>query len=174
MPDKQTDEAVTEAFALVGGISTGFASLEFHLQFILVLFISGKEDSSEAFLTIRDRQFSQKIQLLKDFVVLKFPKGDDLRTEGLALVKTLDSLRMKRNLFIHGYWLINEGVLATTGGIRCSDTRWKFDKKTEEWASLETHDFSLTELHKQIRENKAAFDALYQYNQNVLGVIAPQ
>ena len=157
-------EQVTEAYALVGAVSTGFATLEFHLQFILVLLITSKEASPEAFVTLRERQFSQKIRLLKDLIILRTPQKSDLRTKGNQLVKRLDALRETRNLYIHGYWLINYPLLLSTGGVRCSDTRWRFDKKTEAWTTMETHDIALSILRNQIAETGELYKELHSYN----------
>ena len=52
---------VTEAYALVGAVSTGFATIEFHLQFLLSVLISGKELAPEAMLVLRQKQFGQRI-----------------------------------------------------------------------------------------------------------------
>lgn len=163
----QERELVMEAHALVGAVSTGFSSLEFHLQFVLVLLASSKELSSETIILLRDRQFAQKIRLLKDLVNFRFPNGSELRKQGLAIVKRLDALRQKRNLYVHGYWLINYELISTIGGVRCSNTRWRFDKKTENWITMESTDIPLESLREQISENKSIFDDLYTFNENV-------
>jgi len=160
-------EQVTEAYALVGAASTGFATLEFHIQFILVLLISSKVVSPEAFISVREKQFSQKIRLLKDLIILRFPATSDLRTKGINLVKQLDALRGTRNLYIHGYWLINYQLLLSTGGVRCSDTRWYFDKKDESWSSMKKHDIPIAALKKQITDTGEIFKELHSYNELV-------
>lgn len=105
--EEAAQKLVTEAYTLVGAVSTGFATIEFHLQFLLSVLISGKELAPEAMLVLRQKQFGQRIELLKDLVTLRLPKDTDLRQRGLALVAALSALRDTRNLYVHGYWLIN-------------------------------------------------------------------
>jgi hypothetical protein len=159
---------VQEAYSLVGGVATGFSTLDFHLQFLLSVLVSGKEASPQAILVLRQKTFGQKIQLLEDIVSLNFPRGSQLRSRGQTLVKALNKLREKRNLYIHGYWLINYEVIASTGGVRCSDTKWRFDKKTDSWTSMPTHDISFRELRNYIQTTGDLFKELYSFNDAVL------
>jgi hypothetical protein len=165
---KSEHERVTEAYAHVGAVATGFAALEFHLQFVLSILISGKEVSPEALLVTRSKSFGQKIELLKELVELRLPKRSDLRRVGIELVTELDALRKKRNLYIHGYWLINYQLLVSTDGVRCSDTKWRFDKRTDSWKTMETIDISLDELRKQGKANGALFTKLHDFNNQLL------
>lgn len=165
--DEEARRVVTEAYSLVGGVATGFSALEFHLQFVLSTLISGNEVSSEAMLAIRQKQFGQRIELLKDLVILRFPRGSKLRAQGIALVSSLNKLREKRNLYVHGYWLINYPLLASTGGVSCSDTKWRFDRKTESWTSMKTYDISLSELRRQITATGKLFKELYAFNEAI-------
>jgi hypothetical protein len=105
--EKAAERLVTEAYALVGHVATGFAALEFHLQFLVSFLISGKELSPEAVLVIRKQQFAERLDVLKDLARLRLPAGTELRTKTLELIDELNSLREKRNLHIHGFWLIN-------------------------------------------------------------------
>jgi hypothetical protein len=134
---KSERQHVTEAYAHVGAVATGFAALEFHLQFVLSILISGKEVSPEALLVIRSQPFGQKIELLKELVELRFPQQSDLRRLGIELGTELDALRKRRNLYVHGYWLINHQLLVATGGVRCSDTKWRFERRTRSWKIME-------------------------------------
>jgi hypothetical protein len=161
---KAQRERVTEAYALVGAVATGFSALEFHLQFVLCLLISGKEVSPEAILATRTKSFGQKIELLKDLIELRFPKDSDLRRVGSELVAELNALREKRNLYVHGYWLINYQLLVSTGGVRCSDTKWRFDKQAESWKSMQTFDISLDDLRKEGKATGALFTQLHSFN----------
>jgi hypothetical protein len=165
---KAEHQQVMEAYAHVGAVATGFATLEFHLQFVLSVMISRREVSPEALLVTRSKTFGQKIELLRELIQLRLPKGSDLHRIGIELASELDALRKKRNLYIHGYWLINYHVLASTGGVRCSDTKWRFDKKTDSWKTMETTDISLAELRKQGKATGALFKKLHDFNNRLL------
>ena len=57
----------------------------------------------------------------------------------------------RRNFFIHGYWLINWQLISSKGLVRCSDPKWRYDKATEEWNSMQSHEIHLDELDELIR-----------------------
>jgi hypothetical protein len=154
-------QIVTKAFALVGTVATGFSTIEFHLQFLLSTLICGKENAPEAMLVLKQKQFGQRIELLKDLVTLKLPKDSELRRKGVELVAALNTLRETRNLYVHGYWLINYPVILSSGGIRCSETKWRFNKDDESWTSMTTRDISLDDLRKQITETDSVFGQIH-------------
>jgi hypothetical protein len=145
------EDAVMRAYALVGRAAADFATLEFHLQFLTSFLISGKHLSPEAVILTRLHTFADKIQLIREFVPFRFPKENPLRARVLKLVDDLSALRERRNFFIHGYWLINWQLIISEGLIRCSDPKWRFDNKTEEWKSMQSHDIRFDELEDLIR-----------------------
>jgi len=153
---------VTEAYAMVGTVATGFSTIEFHLQFLLSTLISGKEAAPEAMLVLKDKQFRQRIELLKDLVTLRLKKGSELRRKGMELVAALNSLRKTRNFYVHGYWLINYPTILSTGGVRCSDPTWQFNKDDESWTSMTTRDISLADLRKQITQTGRVFEQIHE------------
>ena len=157
----------TEAFALIGANATRFSAIEFLLQFTLSLLISGKTLAPEAVLSFRSQSFGQRIQLLRDLVGLRLSIDSKLREKGTALVSSLEALREKRNHFIHGFWIVNYHLIVTTGGVRCSDTKWRFDKETNSWVSLTTKDFPLTELQNQLDEISQVTTQMHELNSEI-------
>jgi hypothetical protein len=144
------EESVLKAYALVGRAATGFSALEFHLQFLVSALITGKPLAIEAVILTQRSSFAQKIQLLRDFIPIRFIKGNPFREPAIKLAEDLDALREDRNLFIHGCWLINWQIIAAEGLIRCSDPKWRRDKN-EEWKSMTSQDFPFARLEELIK-----------------------
>ena len=145
------EAAEIQAYALVGRAATCFSTLEFHIQFLCSFLVSDKILSPESVILTRRHTFAEKIQLIRDFIALRNPKDDPVRQRVLKLTSDLDALRERRNFFIHGYWLINWQLIFSEGLIRCSDPKWRYDKTTEEWSSMQSHDIHLDELENLIR-----------------------
>ena len=156
-----SSQSVDEAYALIGKVAVGFSTIEFHLQFLLSLLLTGKEGSAEAVILFGQKQFSQRIRLLKDLVILKFDEGSRLGHEGIELVNSLEALRVTRNRYVHGYWLVNRHLLVSSGGVRCSETKWHFDKSDQAWKSMQPIDIPLDELRRQIAETQTVFERIH-------------
>lgn len=135
-----------DAFALLGVCAAQFSALEFHTQFLLSLLATGKELSVETVILTRRRTFADKIDFIRHLAQVREPEHPDLAKRISALADALDALRARRNSFIHGFWLINDFVIAE-GVVRCSDTNWKYDKKTQSWSSMSTEDIPLEEFY---------------------------
>jgi hypothetical protein len=135
-----------DGFWLLGICAAQFSALEFHTQFLLSLLATGKQLSVETVILTRRRTFADKIDFIRHLAQLREPEYPELAKRIMTLADTLDTLRARRNSFIHGYWLINEYVIAE-GVVRCSDTNWKYDKKTQSWNSMSTEDIPLDEFY---------------------------
>jgi hypothetical protein len=162
-PDNEeaAQRRVTEAFALVGAVATGFATIEFHLQFLLSTLLCGKELAFEAMLDFRRKTFAQRIEMLNELVASRLPEGTPLLRSGEELVTALTTLRETRNLYVHGYWLINYPLLISTGGVRCSDTQWRSNPEDESWQTMNTLDISLGDLQKQIEDTGKVYGQIH-------------
>lgn len=145
------EDAEMQAYALVGRAATSFARLEFHLQFLSLFLVSGKHLSPEAVILTRRHTFAEKIQLIRELIAFRQPKDDPVRQRVIKLATDLDTLRERRNFFIHGYWLINWQLIFSEGLVRCSDPKWRYDKTTEEWNSMQSHEIRFDELEELIR-----------------------
>jgi hypothetical protein len=155
---------VENAYALIGGVAIAFSTIDFHLQFLLSVLITGKDSSPQALLVLRQIGFAQKIQLLQELLNLNFPEEkSELRIRGEKLVSALNNIRGKRNLYVHGFWLVNYPLMASTGGVRVSDTKWRYDKSAKSWTCLESHDISPAELRQQIVAAKELYDELLSF-----------
>lgn len=159
--EEAAQRPVTEAFALVGAVATGFATIEFHLQFLLSTLLCGKELALEAMLDFRRKTFAQRIEMLNELVASRLPEGTSLRRSGEEPVTTLTTLRKTRNLYVHGYWLINYPLLISTGGVRCSDTKWRSNPEDDSWQTMTTLDISLGDLQKQIEDTGKVYGQIH-------------
>jgi hypothetical protein len=104
----EEDPTVIRAYALVGFCAAQFARLEFHIGFSLSYFHMRKEISVETVIFTRNAQLRDKLRLLKELVAYRLqPRFAEIAAEGITIVDRIDKIRRERNLFIHGYWLIN-------------------------------------------------------------------
>ncbi len=142
---------VLNAYALIGHAASSFATLEFRLQFLLGMLVTGKVISPEVAILAGNKTFAEKIRVLKEMAILRIPKSSPLRGRVTTLVNQLEALRNTRNKFIHGFWLVNYPLVATTGGVTCSDPKWRFNEKTEEWKSMGSESISLKHLETTSR-----------------------
>ena len=143
----QDDPEVMRAYALLGICATQFSALEFHIQFILSFLHTGREFAVETVIFTRRSSFSEKISLIRELLRLRLQAEPALLQSGLSLVADMDKYRDRRNLFIHGYWLVNRHVIGQ-GILRVSDTRWKYREKEVAYTAMDSLDVSLTELEK--------------------------
>jgi hypothetical protein len=165
--EQAAEKLVTEAYALVGHVATGFAALEFHLQFLVSFLISGKELSPEAILTTRKQHLAERLDLLKDLTRLRLPAGSDVRTKALELIDDLNALRETRNLHIHGFWLINYPLVAFDKIVRVSDPRWRFNKEDESWHSMGTKDIPIETLRNQTHQIAQLIERIHALIQEI-------
>ena len=156
---------VMKAYALIGIVASNFATLEFRLQFLLSVLVSGQVISPEATILVGNKSFSEKIRVLNEMAILRITKGSTLRSRTAILVRQLENLRNTRNMFIHGYWLVNYPLLLTTGGVSCANPKWQFNAKTEEWNSMTSKEISLEELEDISQSIVHAIDEISSISQ---------
>lgn len=137
---------VMKAYALIGVVATNFATLEFQLQFLIGALVSGRVMSAEVMILIGNKSFSEKIRVMNEMAILRIAKVSPLRSRTAILIRQLETLRNTRNMFIHGYWLVNYPLILTTGGVSCANPKWRFNAKTEEWKSMDSKAITLEEL----------------------------
>lgn len=156
---------VMKAYALIGVVASNFATLEFRLQFLLGVLVSGQVISPEATILVGNKSFSEKIRVLNEMAILRIIRGSPLRSRTAILVRQLENLRNTRNMFIHGYWLVNYPLLLTTGGVSCANPKWRFNAKTEEWNSMASKEISLDELEDISQSIVHAIDEISSISQ---------
>lgn len=155
------EDVVMQAYAMVGRVAADFATLEFHLQFVTSILISGKMLSLEAIILTKRHTFSDRIQTIREFTPMRFNRENPLRERFTSLADELDALREKRNLFIHGYWTINWPLIHSKGMIHCSDPKWRFNKKTEEWKTMGSHGIRLEDLENLVYKISATMTEVH-------------
>ena len=72
--------------------------------------------------------FHKRICTVRTLTDVQFPHAPEMVERIGALMKRADAFRLKRNLFIHGLWVVgrvNEGVLT------CVEAKWQ--KKNGKW-----------------------------------------
>lgn len=102
-----TDEFYRE----IGSVTVAFSKLEFWIDFVLQELISPENHKKRQDVSLRittKMTFFSKVQLLKSLCVARF--GKEVATMLKPLFSVLDSIRIKRNDFIHGMWGINMGT----------------------------------------------------------------
>jgi hypothetical protein len=143
--EPQDHSGILRAYAVLGLCATQFSALEFHIQFLLSFLHMGKELSVETVIFTRRANFSQKIDLIEELLRFRLHKNPDLLDRGLALTKDLHSYRRKRNLFIHGNWIVNQFTVLK-GVLPVSDPSWNYKKEDASYKSNTTTEFPIPEL----------------------------
>jgi hypothetical protein len=143
-PEKD-DPDVVRAYAILGLCATQFSALEFHIQFLLSFLHMGRELAVETVVFTRRSSFYQKISLIAELLRLRLHDQPELLKSGLSLTADLQTYRQKRNLFIHGYWLVNR-FLIIDGLLRVSDTSWDYSEKETSYSAMNSIDMPLPEL----------------------------
>lgn len=139
------DPDVVRAYALLGLCATKFSALEFHIQFLLSYLHMGRELAVETVVFTRRSSFSDKISLISELLRLRLHGQPDLLGTGLSLAADLEKCRESRNLFIHGYWLVNRPLIIQ-GFLRVSNPRWRYREKEASYTAMDSVDFALADL----------------------------
>jgi hypothetical protein len=105
----------------------------------------GRELAVETVVFTRRSSFYQKISLIVELLRLRLHDQPELLKPGLSLTADLQTYRQKRNLFIHGYWLVNR-FLIMDGLLRVSDTSWDYNEKETSYSAMNSIDMPLPEL----------------------------
>src|SRR5205085_2492527 len=142
---EKDDPDVLRAYAILGLCATQFSALEFHIQSLLSFLHMGRELAVETVVFTRRSTFYQKISLIAELLRLRLHDHPELLKSGLSLTDDLQAYRLKRNLFMHGYWLVNRFVISE-GLLRVSDTSWNYNEKETSYAAMNSIDMPLPEL----------------------------
>jgi hypothetical protein len=105
----------------------------------------GRELAVETVVFTRRSSFYQKISLITELLRLRLHDQPVLLAFGIALTADLQTFRQKRNLFIHGYWLVNRPLIMQ-GLLRVSDTSWDYNEKETSYTAMSSIDMPLSEL----------------------------
>jgi hypothetical protein len=143
-PEKD-DPDVVRAYAILGLCATQFSALEFHIQFLLSFLHMGRKLAIETVVFVRRSSFYKKISLIDELLRIRLHDQPELLKSGLSLTADLRTYRQKRNLFIHGYWLVNR-FLIMDGLLRVSDTTWDYNEKEVSFSAMKSIDMPLPEL----------------------------
>jgi hypothetical protein len=141
----QVDDSHKEFYYYLGLISTKFAILESNLLNLL-----GKMIIDDFVLTntlLERNSLSQNIELLKRINKYRQFEEDTIR----KLIEKISSIRVNRNLFIHGIWgkpFMAENDLM----IICAEPKLLYEEneRVRSWASKKNHKFRLPYLKKQV------------------------
>lgn len=99
-------------------LSMNFSEMEYHLKEILSKFITNDFVISGIF--FEDKTLASKIKLLR-----KINKYIDFEADKIKkMLNEIDSIRSKRNLFIHGLW---DKPYSTDNGIACIVSTFKLE-----------------------------------------------
>ena len=97
------------AVAIVGRLVFAFSRFEFNLGLCLRDLVGGRDVDLVNPLVER-LSFKNKLDALKEVIELKFASEPAYVAEFSAWYRTMDSLRAKRNSFVHGRWAVLENT----------------------------------------------------------------
>jgi len=141
-------------YCQIGLLSTGFAKLEHSIREIIHLLIDVNCEFVSKLL-IQENSTSQNQQLLVKIARVRHNEEEQI----VELNKMIDSLRINRNLFVHGDWRIHQeegkGPIFV-----CSTTKVTFKKGTYGISTMRnTYDgFSLSDLELEVQRIQHCID----------------
>lgn len=151
--------------ATLGRISIMFANLEHELHEVIVN-TSFKGDWVQASAVIEDHTLNKNLQSIQ-----KISKGlnETLENRLIKLVKEIDQLRIKRNMFIHGQWHLNHDS-SEDKSITVTDLRTKFkrEKRRKTWSRGTTTEFSFDDLRTIEVQIMSALQQAYDINEKLV------
>lgn len=131
-----SSDHVLRAYAIIGRAAAAFSTLEYELQYLLSLMVTGNTISAEGIILLADKPFRQKIEILNKFIPVRLSQTNPLRQRCNEYVKAIDQLRKERNYFIHGIWTVDTPEHIEQEIITLSDTRWTFDEQENLYSTI--------------------------------------
>lgn len=148
--------------ALMGDISATFSNLEAQMAILLAKLIDTSAESIAGSFLAEEFTLARTIDLTRRLARYRFVHDDDTIARIEELCKSVDEVRVQRNLFVHGMWNFDPKILAE-GKISVWDMRWKEDKAGKHWSRGRERVFAeedLGQLRKGIRQLVLAAVAL--------------
>lgn len=141
-----------EFYAHLGLLSIKFAEMEYLLQVVTICLLKLEDDTKGA-LIVQDNALAKNVQLLEKINDM----GSEFEDTINILLKRIEELRKKRNMFIHGIWKEPELIKGEVH-ILCEDRTFhrvkskEFDKKnnSKTWKHSKHEDYTLTSIKKDI------------------------
>jgi hypothetical protein len=140
----------TRILALMGSISATFASLEAQMRTLLAKLIDTSDQSFVGSFLADDFNLARTTELIRKLSRFRFVHDDNQLHRIATLCRSVDAIRKKRNLFIHGMWHFDPQMLAQ-GKIGVLEMKWKESKNAKHWSRATEHIFTEQELI-EIRE----------------------
>ena len=132
-----------ELYAVIGELAVAFSNLEHNILRVLEVLAGG-----EAFLgpiLLNDLSISRVLDHMRTYIKVRLRDDPDLRKRAETLVRDVEKVRVDRNRFIHGLWLIDDDLL-TSEPVICLQFKLHFDKGTDQWKYSHDHRYTLNEL----------------------------
>lgn len=132
-----------ELYAAIGELAVAFSNLQHNVLRVLDVLAGG-----EVFLgpiLLNDLSISRVLDHMEKYIKARLRENPDLRKRAETLVRDVHKVRVDRNRFIHGLWLITDDLLAT-GRVICLQYKFHYDKKTDQWKYFQDHRFTLNQL----------------------------
>lgn len=149
-------------YAALGELAITFSNLEHNVLLLLELLTHG-----DAFLgpIILDRlNLSGTLDRLRLYTKARLRENDDLYERTKTLIKDVDTVRVERNLFIHGQWVIDEYILSN-GRVSCFQYKLRFNEDDGMWEYLHDHVFTPNQLaEKTVEISKLRDQAIQLYD----------
>lgn len=151
------DELEAEAVAIVGRLVFAFSRFEFNLGLCLRNIVGGSNVDLVNPL-IERLSFKNKLDALKEVVELRHASESAYVAEFREWYRTMDSLRSRRNSFVHGRWAVLEfaDVVVNVapgmpGAVPQRETRFTVSELRSELQELETAASKFYDLSRRQR-----------------------
>jgi len=147
-----------EIYSLLGEISVTFATIEHRLLNLLEYLLEGDNQSLARPYILDDLPISRCIEKIRSVGKLRLWDQEALHEELKTAINSIDSLRVKRNIFIHGLWSKDELKEQSTS-VNIVNFKPRVDKETGVWEYLESVRITNVQLQEMLSEVNSALSS---------------
>lgn len=137
-------------FAVFGEISVKFSNLEFMVSQLLQQLVDPQLHAVGGLLTSR-MDLGRKIESARQLARVRFCHKPELEEQVRQTLAKVDGIRVDRNAFIHGQWLLDPNDLANDT-IKCFDSRWSAVRGGHEWTGKTERVYRIVDLRQKAHE----------------------
>jgi hypothetical protein len=153
-------------YHLLGKISITFASFEHASINLLDYLLTKGENTLIGPYILNDISIARLIQQISSVAELRLWKHKSTLADLKKIMKNIDTLRSKRNLFLHGYWNVNE-LSDDADSVTVFDFKPMLDKKSGTWQELKTERVSRTKLKELLKDVSSTLEKLRVIDKNI-------
>jgi hypothetical protein len=153
-------------YHLLGKVSVTFSSLEHRIVDLFEYLLTNGEDTLVRPYVLDDIPLSRLIKQTRSLAELRLWEHKSTFAKLKNILDEIDSLRVQRNIFIHGDWFVNE-LTDTSDSVTVLDFKPKLNKKSGAWEYLNSVLVTKTKLSVLLRKTTSLLDNLTSLDTNI-------